>query len=772
MLKYKDIYISRKSADAAVARQVELAVCGLDSLSVLACVAAQLFSKVFVPQFSPSVLIEIITSEPALAAKILSVIGREGTALPGGRISLRYALDKLGVDVVRDAVLSIKVCGCFGSEEGVEEDGVVSKKELILHSLAVACCAEDIAGMGSPEIDSQLAYFAGLLHDMGKLALADTMPRSLARIVEEAQGTQSCSCAVEKKHLGVDHTILGKRLAQKWRLPRGIGLATWLHHSDTATICEKMPEAAIVRVVQLADSVARQSGIGKSGSFDAPVGMEQLAGSLSIRLEEVRAIEEALPEKVKQRAEILGLDTPNAAAAYAEVVHSAAAQLARDKAKLSVENRQLQTASSHLDFATEFLLSVDSAAGAIDVAKSFATRWQKFYQTGRVCVYLAPMPGSEILDAIVVENLAEAKAVILEAPPEAAAIPSAVANRFAILNADEHADWLFEQLDVEFDRRQTKLMPLLSGNRAIAAIVFELRYPADCERFEDKFKAATSIAGSVLDVALAAEKQERLAERVVQLLGGSARAPAGVASDRGLSVLAEMAAGAAHELNDPLSVVSGRAQLLAAGETDSEKKEILRQIQENAGEMAGIIEDLMRFANPQRPEPEEADIEELLERAVSLAAEKQNLEQPDIQVEVADGLGSIYVDAGQIASAISSIICNAVESYRGEIGPIRIAVDPGETDDFARFEISDFGCGMDSETLQKATQPFFSRRPAGRKRGMGLACAQRLIELNKGSLAIASKPGGGTTVTILLACTQSSEVSSEDTRYASPGLKS
>ena len=57
---------------------------------------------------------------------------------------------------------------------------------------------------------------------------------------------------------------------------------------------------------------------------------------------------------------------------------------------------------------------------------------------------------------------------------------------------------------------------------------------------------------------------------------------------------------------------------------------------------------------------------------------------------------------------------------------------------------------MDEQTLSKATQPFFSDKPAGRKRGMGLAHAQRLIEINNGTLDIASQPGKGTTVTVTL----------------------
>ncbi|MBN1391951.1 MAG: hypothetical protein JW947_04010, partial [Sedimentisphaerales bacterium] len=71
---------------------------------------------------------------------------------------------------------------------------------------------------------------------------------------------------------------------------------------------------------------------------------------------------------------------------------------------------------------------------------------------------------------------------------------------------------------------------------------------------------------------------------------------------------------------------------------------------------------------------------------------------------------------------------------------------------FVKLTIADDGCGMDAETLQKATFPFFSNPPAGRKRGMGLAHAARLIQLNGGKLSITSQPGTGSTVTILLPC--------------------
>jgi signal transduction histidine kinase len=334
------------------------------------------------------------------------------------------------------------------------------------------------------------------------------------------------------------------------------------------------------------------------------------------------------------------------------------------------------------------------------------------------------------------------------------------------LNAHDHIDWLFEQLDVDFDVNRTKLMPLLSGRKAVGAIAFELNYPGDVELFEEKFRTSASIAGTVLGMALAQQRQQHFAERFAPLICVPAErgpsqpkdtqtraAPAENSLSLGLlteNALAEMAAGAAHELNNPLAVISGRAQLLADAESDREKKRILEQIYENAREASAIIEDLMSFAEPPEARAARTDIKQMLDEAIELAKQKTNAEHLDVQIAVAEELESVFVDSAQVVSAIANVISNAVESYGDKPGPIKITADTAETGDLVKLQISDTGCGMDAETISKAAQPFFSVKPAGRKRGMGLAYAVRFIQLNKGSLNIASEPDSGTTVTICL----------------------
>ncbi|MCJ7728837.1 MAG: HDOD domain-containing protein, partial [Sedimentisphaerales bacterium] len=543
-----------KITDPTVAHQVELIIRRLNCLSTLPCVAAQFLSHLL--QGQHSALAETIESDPALAAKILSLMHQQGF---NENPSVRQALDKLPAHAVREALLSVKVYPVFGRDEPGPSDGrgenrVLFRKQLIEHCLAVACCAEDIAEVISPQMDSQLAYSAGLLHDIGKLALDETMPRSFAGIVEQAKSQQASSRMLEQKHLGVDHTILGKRLAAKWHLPNQIVLAIWLHHSDVQLISQSMPEAKIAQVVQLADLIARQCDIGQSGSFDTPDSADKIAQALAINTDQLEQIRSNLAEKVAQKSEVLGLDSPITADEYCNAVHAAAAQLAQKQAELSLENRRLQAALSHFDFTKEFLLSINSNDEPIDIAENFAVRWQKFYQTGPVCLYLAAPADPRFLKAVVVESPSQTKAVILNAPAETPAIPQAITNSFAILNAQDYADWLFEQLDVQFDFSHTKLAPLLSGGKAIGAIVFELHYPTETEQFEEKVKTSASIAGAVLGLAFASASQQRFAEQFAQSLTGPADIQPQVAKPQvawsqvaadALNALAEMAGGAA-----------------------------------------------------------------------------------------------------------------------------------------------------------------------------------------------------------------------------------
>ncbi len=762
--------MAKRYIDATACRKVELAVNELGSLSVPPCVAVQYLSKLVQGRsgpvvrsvgmgdsFSPASVADILECEPACTATILSLAQRQAAGPVRQRHSVRLVLDRLDANDVRDALLRTKVAAGFEIEFADQQLGTPTRKDLILHSLAVACCARRIAEAAG--IDLHLAWSAGLLHDIGKFALQDVMPKSLAAIAREAEASVASLYTVEHRHLGTNHTLLGKQLAQRWRLPEPILLSIWLHHRDIAAL-QAVPEARIAILVKAADSLVRQAGIGQSGSYEAPVPIREISQHLGVPAKTLQQIQDELPTEVKRRSENLGWEIPQATARYCDLIQAVAADLAQRHTKLSTEGRSLQTASGYLAFAQEFLRGQNPSLSAIDMAEDFARRWQRFFQTGTICLCLTAGPREGALDTAIVEALGHSHKTVLEAPSDESPVPKPLAGRFAMIEAHDHIDWLLDQVDVDMNRGQTRLLPLLSDGQAVGLIVFELNYPADAGLFAEKFEMAASLAGTILGLALAKERQEHLAERLSQD-NGCVTSAASV-SETGLirdpvEALAEMAAGVAHELNNPLSVITGRAQLIAQSETDGQKKNALERIVENAREASSLVDDLLAYAEPPQPRVSLVGVRQVIDEAIDLAGRKTGAEHINTQVHVVGDVPDVLVDSAQIASALANIIANAVESYSDAMGPVKITVESnpsgeesGSSASGVTLGISDLGCGMDDATRKKAISPFFSAKPAGRKRGMGLAFASRLIQLNGGALDIESQSGHGTTVTVTL----------------------
>jgi putative nucleotidyltransferase with HDIG domain len=754
--------MAQKQVDATASREVELAISELGLLSVPPCVAVQYLSKLLQGEFSPASVAQIVECEPALAAGILSLAQRLAAGPASQRHVVRLVLDRLDADAVRNVLLQTKVTAGFEIEFAGVQPALPSRKDLILHSLAVGCCARRIAEASESGIEQNLAYAAGLLHDIGKLALQDIMPKSLATITKEAEATKTSLYKMEQKHLGTNHALLGKQLAQRWRLPEPVKLAIWLHHRNVSALAESVPEARLAVLVQAADNLVRQANIGLSGSFDEPPALESSAASAGVAAEVLRQIREELPAEVRCKSACLGLETPQATARYCDLIQATAAHLSRTNAQLASQDRSLQIASSFLNFAQEFLRGVRADVAAVDIAEDFAKRWQRFFQTGTVCLYLTAGPREGVVEAAVVEALGHSHKTVLRAPQDRALLPKPIASRFTLLAAQDQIDWLLEQLDVDFNSDQARLVPLLSDGQAVGVLAFELNHPDDVNLLTEKFERAASMAGTVLRLALAKESQEHWAERFAQADGETPRAddrrqttddsavlrpPSSVLCPP-VEALAEMAAGVAHELNNPLSVIAGRAQLLAQAESNGQKRHVLDVIGANAREASGVVDDLMSYAQPALPRTARTPISQIIDESVQLAGQKVGAEHVNAQVHISPEVKDVLADSAQVVVAVANIIANSIESYADPLGPVKITVQPAPAG--LRLQINDLGCGMDEATVRKATSPFFSAKPAGRKRGMGLAYASRLIRLNRGTLDIESQPEHGTTVTVTL----------------------
>ena len=214
-----------------------------------------------------------------------------------------------------------------------------------------------------------------------------------------------------------------------------------------------------------------------------------------------------------------------------------------------------------------------------------------------------------------------------------------------------------------------------------------------------------------------------------------------------LEAMAEFAAGAGHEINNPLTVISGRAQLLLREETDPERRHALALISVQAMRVYEMIADMMLFARPPRPEPRSIELVALIDDLV--ADFQPRCDRQETKIHRTGELGPIELQAdhAQLNVALRALCQNAIEAL-GNAGRIEIHIE--QTGSETRIRITDDGPGIKAEERRHLFDPYYSARQAGRGLGLGLSKAWRIVTNHGGRIEVESTPGHGATFTITL----------------------
>lgn len=736
--------MSTPEIKTSVARQVELIIRQLNVLSTQPQVVAEILPCIMQEPFQRARLAEIVEADAALTASVLALAGRLGiTGIDGSR-PLAEVIDALPAASLRDAVLSVRVIQAFDVQNPVEDKRPLPRRQLALHALATACCAERIGEFVLDASERKLAFTAGLLHDIGKAALDEAMPKSFDQLVLNAQKKQVGLITVEQEHLGLTHSLLGKRLAEKWLLPDSIAQSIWLHHTD-AHILSEMPFGRLAMTVALADGLARKCGIGQSGSYDTPDQIEALSRLLQLNEAHRSQIIQELPAQVDRRCQLLGLSNPNKACEYYEGIHQAAAQFARDNSKLSEESRNGINTAVLAEPVRLFLASLSAGGSPDQAAGRFALCLQKTISAQAVMVLIWPEQPEGPVEIAVADRNETVEVMVLPVPDANMLKQAPFKDGFALVPALEQFGWCVEQARF-LNASQMLAAPLLISGKLVGVVFFQ----SEKEVQSNLLELLCGIGASAIAAAGAFRRQQEQAEQMLDMMNKLRQIGKELTESQSLSAIAEMAAGAAHELNNPLAVISGRSQLLIQSETDPNKKEILEQIEQRAREISDIVTDMMQFARPREPYKQLISPQNLIIEAIDKTQAALQIKHLQADQRGIDGLPDVFVDRPQVLTALMHILSNAMESYAAGCGPISIAGQCLAQENSVEIQITDQGCGMDHTVLQQAIKPFFSAKPAGRKRGMGLAHTQRLLALNGAGLHITSQPGKGTTVTIRL----------------------
>ena len=232
-----------------------------------------------------------------------------------------------------------------------------------------------------------------------------------------------------------------------------------------------------------------------------------------------------------------------------------------------------------------------------------------------------------------------------------------------------------------------------------------------------------------------------------------------VQSDK-LAALGKMAAGVAHEINNPLAVIlqkTGWLQDLLEEEefqksaNGEEFKNSVKKIEEHVERARKVVHNMLGYARRMEPRMEDVDVNQTVNQTVDILENFARGNNIDIQTDLAENLPIIAGDQAQLQQVILNLMNNAIDAI-GKDGTISIRSGAGKSE--IRITIADTGPGIPESMQKKVFDPFYTTKSTGKGTGLGLWISYSIIEKMGGKLALQSKEGQGATFTITLPIVQ------------------
>lgn len=217
-----------------------------------------------------------------------------------------------------------------------------------------------------------------------------------------------------------------------------------------------------------------------------------------------------------------------------------------------------------------------------------------------------------------------------------------------------------------------------------------------------------------------------------------------------MASLGKLAAGVAHQLNNPLAGITLFTKLvLEEYELEHKAREDLQRVLKDAQRCRDTVKELLEFARQTRQEMRPQDINQAISRTLFLLENQAIFQNIETEKDLASSLPPVFGDIQQLNHMFMNIILNAVEAMEGR-GNLGLKTYLSSEKDRVVIEISDTGTGIPEDVLSRIFEPFFTTKDAGKGTGLGLSLVYGIVENHGGSIMAKSKPGEGTTFIIEL----------------------
>jgi two-component system NtrC family sensor kinase len=227
-------------------------------------------------------------------------------------------------------------------------------------------------------------------------------------------------------------------------------------------------------------------------------------------------------------------------------------------------------------------------------------------------------------------------------------------------------------------------------------------------------------------------------------------------SDR-LAMVGQLASGVAHEINNPLgSILLFSRLLMQQVPPEGRVRENLDRIEKETKRCHNIVRNLLDFARQRAPLVEKVEINHLMEATLSVLGDQYLFHNIDVVKNYGSDLPALEGDSAQLQQVFMNIIMNAVDAMEGK-GRLTLETRAGDQKGYVDVSITDSGCGISPENVERIFDPFFTTKEVGHGTGLGLSVSYGIIQTHRGDISVSTTPGVGSTFTVTLPATRESK---------------
>ncbi len=645
--------------------------------------------------------------------------------------------------------------------ESIPGEFLALQRDLWSHSLACAIFSQLISRCCYPEI-YQEAFAAGLLHDVGKVVLLVGDPEKYKEVMEKLAYSDS-SIDAEFSVFNVDHTLIGRRLAKGWVISEKIEEAITYHHLGFSAIRDLGIHRELLYIVKLGNIFAHEFFLQQRGSLSSieEREIEEIIKRLAISPGEIEGIKENFLKIYEEKAKLLELEG-DIGRLYLSTIRRANARISELALEINLRKEELERLGSIQQLCNEIGLKLSKCSSFSQVFKDVAESFVDYSPIKAGLVYVLDRD-NWLLDGYIWHRDKGARPIRCFLDREGTPIWDSQTSKYSPLLKELFSSYRerikfkedpCELHNVLLHKGPFYTLPLCSQEIALRGEL--CLAPVDVGHvFSEGERVSLSqivkfVVASLENISLR-DKLEKKTEELTFALWKNQQLQQRMLHTERLAIAGQLAAGAAHEINNPLAVINARAQLLHLKETDPTKQKHLLQITEQIERISSILSRLMDFARPAPPSLSVVDVASLLDKVLDFVAPGLRKQGISVEKDYDREAPPIKADPSQLEQVFLNLIINAQHALeKKEGGKIRVSTSYYRPKNKLVVTIEDNGCGIPAKYLKNIFDPFFTTKAPGKGTGLGLSISNSIVENHYGRLEIRSQEKEGTKAIITL----------------------